>query len=137
MICEYPHFMEYPKDMWTHDIMDRFDVCFGLLKYVEIYLHDGSKEEIETWKPVYEGLRKRAVFVKLVVDKENPYLLRLSQVLDAIDNVEVEYSSLRHTEADAVLGGGGRRSAAVSGCCPLVAHGGGLAELGERRGAGA
>lgn len=105
MICEYPHFMEYPKDMWTHDIMDQFDVCFGLLKYVEIYLHDGSKEEIETWKPVYEGLRKRAVFVKLVVDKENPYLLRLSQVLDAIDNVEVEYSSLRHTEADAVLGG--------------------------------
>lgn len=104
IVCEYKHYMDYPKDIWIHHWITEIFFRFGILKYIEIYLHDGSAEEVSLWKPVYEGLQARGVFVRIVPDAENPRVVSMTQVLDAIDASEMAYNLHSHHDSDAVLG---------------------------------
>lgn len=105
IVCEYKHYMDYPKDMYAHDAMPT--ECFarvGMLKYVEIYLHDGDAQEVASWKSIYEDLLTRGLYVKMVFDTEDPERPSIGQVLDAIDEKEMAYNLHSHHDSDAVLG---------------------------------
>lgn len=105
IVCEYKHYMDYPNDMWAHDVLTHEMFSrIGILKYVEIHLHDGSLEEVGSWKPVYERLLTLGVFVQVVFDTQNPRYTSISQVLDAIDDNEMAYNPHSHHDSDAVLG---------------------------------
>lgn len=103
MRCEYPHYMEYPENIGIDHLPSAYNVRLSL-KSVEIYLHQGNQKEICAWRAVYEGLRDRGIFIKLIADKNNADLQDRTTTEYLLNEYKIEYDTVCNFSCDVAMG---------------------------------
>lgn len=103
MLCEYPHYMEYPENLGIDHLPSAYNFRLSI-KSVEVYLHRGDNGEMNAWRAVYEGLRDRGIFIKLIMDKNNADLKDRAAIEDLLNNYEIEYATVGNVSCDVAMG---------------------------------
>ena len=92
--CEYPQYMSYPQDMGVTHLPAMINFRLEMGRSVEIYLQQGSEAEIRSWLSIYEELRRKGIFIRFMVDRNNRQISDAGAVGEILDQEQVEYGDV-------------------------------------------